>query len=83
MLGNFFPNNHSEVIGWDDVEVSAMESYLEEGYEMGYIDLSSSEYSDFFVSGELVTDADFDEVTSEAVFEYIDENIEEPSYIME
>lgn len=83
MLGNFFPSGQAEPVGWDDIEVSAMESYLEEGYEMGYIDLSSSEYSDFFVSGDLVNDSDFDEVTSEAVFEYIDENIEDPSYIME
>lgn len=83
MVGNYFPANQSEAVGWDDVEVSAMESYIEEGYEMGYIDLSSSEYSDFFVSGELVNDSDFDEVTSEAVFEYIDENIEDASYIME
>ena len=83
IMGNFFPSAQENPVGWDDVEVSAMESYLEEGYEMGYIDLSSSEYSEFFVSGDLVDDSDFDEVTSEAVFEYIDENVEDPSYIME
>lgn len=84
MLGNFFPNStQTETVGWDDIEVTALESYLEEGVEMGYIDLSSSEYSEFFVSGDLVDETDFDEVTSEAVFEYIDENVEDPSYILE
>lgn len=83
-LGNFFNNGINDPIGWDDVEVSAMENYINEGYDMGYIDLNTSDYSDFMFQGnQLVNDEDFNYMNSEAVFEYIDENIEDPTFILE
>lgn len=83
-LGNFFNSEINDTVGWDDVEVSAMENYIDEGYDMGYIDLNTSEYSDFMFQGnQLVNDEDFNSMNSEAVFEYIDENIEDPTFILE
>ncbi len=84
MLGNFFKTDQEQTLGWDDIEISAMENYIDDGYEMGYIDLNSSEYSDYiFEDGKLIDDSDFSSVNSEAAFEYLDENIEDPSYILE
>ena len=84
MLGNFFKTGSNDPLGWDDIEVSAMENYIDEGYEMGYIDLNSSEYSEFISKdGMLIDETDFDEMHPEAVFDYIDENIEDPTYILE
>ncbi|MDR5590040.1 hypothetical protein [Christiangramia sp. SM2212] len=84
MLGNFFKTETAQPIGWDDIEVSAMESYIDEGYDMGYIELNSAEISDFvFEDGKLIDDSDFNSVNSDAVFDYIDENIEDPAFILE
>lgn len=84
MLGNFFETEAYQPISWDDIEISAMEEYIDEGYEMGFIDLNASEYSDLILSdGKLIDDSDFYTVNSDAVFDYIDENIEDPAYILE
>ncbi|MCB7480024.1 hypothetical protein [Christiangramia sediminis] len=84
MLGNFFQTGNDQPIGWDDIEISAMETYIDEGYEMGYIELNSAEVSDFvFENGKIIDDSDFKTVNSDAVFDYIDENIEDPAYILE
>ena len=84
LLGNFFNRGINEPLGWDDVEISAMENYIDEGYDMGYIELNTSDYSDFIIPGnQLVNDEDFNSVNSEAVFEYIDENIDDPTFILE
>ncbi|SDR65226.1 hypothetical protein [Christiangramia echinicola] len=84
LLGDFFKSGSNQNIGWDDIELSAMENYIDEGYEMGYIDLNSSEYSDFILNGgQLVQEEDFNSVNSDAVFEYIDENLEDPAFILE
>lgn len=84
MLGNFFQTESDQPIGWDDVEISAMENYIDEGYDMGFIDLNTSDYSEFILKdGKLIDDSDFYSVNSEAVIDYIDENIEDPTYILE
>lgn len=84
LLGNFFDRGINDPLEWDDVEVSALENYIDEGYDMGYIELNTSDYSDFILTGnQLVNDEDFNAVNSEAVFEYIDENIEDPTFILE
>ena len=84
MLGNFFETESEQPVGWDDVEISAMENYIDEGYDMGFIDLNTSEYSEFILKdGKLIDDSDFYTVNSDAVFDYIDENIEDPTYILE
>ena len=84
LLGDMFESGSNKNMGWDDIELSAMENYIDEGYEMGYIDLNTSEYSDFILNGDqLVQEKDFNSVNSDAVFEYIDENIEDPAFILE
>lgn len=84
LLGDFFKSGSNQNLGWDDIELSAMENYIDEGYEMGFIDLNSSEYSDFILNGgQLVQEEDFNSVNSDAVFEYIDENLEDPAFILE
>ncbi|MCM8570772.1 hypothetical protein NE848_15355 [Gramella jeungdoensis] len=84
MLGNFFQTESDQPLGWDDIEISAMENYIDEGYEMGFIELNTSDYSDLILKdGKLIDDSDFYSVNSEAVFDYLDENIEDPTYILE
>tara|TARA_R100000789_G_scaffold71640_1_gene67356 strand:- start:528 stop:1061 length:534 start_codon:yes stop_codon:yes gene_type:complete len=69
---------------WDNLELSVMENYIDEGYDMGYIDLNTSDFSDYiFEDGRLIDDSDFNSVTSNAVFEYIDEYVEDPTFILE
>lgn len=85
MLGDFFKSESEQTIaGWDDIEISAMENYIDDGYDMGYIELSTSDFSEFMLTGnQLVDQEDFNSVDSEAAFEYIDENIEDPTFILE
>lgn len=84
MLGNFFNTESTRPIGWDNIELSAMENYIDEGYDMGYMELNPVEVSDFiFKDGKLIDDSDFTAINSDAVFDYIDENIEDPTYILE
>jgi len=80
-LGNFWVDSPSTNTGWDDIEITALENYLDESYEMGSIDLNSIEYSGLLMEGDL--EADFTDINKEAAFEYIDQNVEDPSYIME
>lgn len=85
MLGDFFKSDQEQTIAsWDDIEISAMENYIDDGYEMGYIELSTSDFSEFMFPGnQLVDEEDFNSVDTEAAFEYIEENIEDPTYILE
>ncbi|MDX1542909.1 MAG: hypothetical protein R3214_03110 [Christiangramia sp.] len=84
MLGNFFQTESDQPLGWDDIEISAMENYIDEGYEMGFFELNTSDYSNLILKdGKLIDDSDFYSVNSDAVFDYIDENIEDPTYILE
>ena len=84
MLGNFFQTSQQQTLGWDDIEISAMENYFDDSYNMGYIEWSTSEYSDFIVEdANIIHEDNFREVDNEAVFDYLDENIEDPTYILE
>lgn len=65
---------------WDSVELSVMENYINEGY----IELTQEDISEFIgKDGELINDTDFSNVNSEAAMEYLDENMEDPTYILE
>ncbi|TBW28976.1 hypothetical protein [Gramella sp. KN1008] len=84
MLGNFFQTTSDQPVGWGDIEISIMENYIDQGYEMGFIDLNTSDYSDLILKdGKLIDDSDFYSVNPETVMDYIDKNIEDPSYILE
>lgn len=84
MIGDFFKTSPTPTLGWEDVEISAMENYIDEGYEMGYIKLNTSDYSDYVPNGEnLVDEEDFNKINSDAALDYLDENLEDPTYILD
>ncbi|MCH4822881.1 hypothetical protein ML462_06815 [Gramella lutea] len=84
MIGDVFKTRPEYTPGWDDLEISAMENYIDEGYEMGYIELNTSDYSEFISKNEqLIDEEDFNDINSEAAFDYIDENIDDPSFILD
>ncbi|WBL20976.1 hypothetical protein [Zunongwangia sp. HRR-M8] len=76
----FFKLGNEQSASWDDVELSAIEDYIDDGY----VDLSDTEFSNMiFEDGYIVEESDFAAMNSDAVFQYIDENVEDPSYILE
>ncbi|MCP9200096.1 hypothetical protein MKO06_09265 [Gramella sp. GC03-9] len=84
MLGNFYKVETTEELGWDDIEISVMENYIDEGYEMGYIDLNTFDHSEFISEdGTLIDDSDFENVSTQDALDYLDENLEDPTYILE
>lgn len=69
---------------WDNVELSVLEDYIDEGYDEGFIELSTVELSSFiFEDGYVVDDSDFSQLNSDAALEYLDDNLEDPAYIFE
>ncbi|HAJ81737.1 MAG: hypothetical protein CMP12_03880 [Zunongwangia sp.] len=75
-----FTLGNEQSASWDDVELSAIEQYIDDGY----IDLSDTEFSNMIIEdGYIVEESDFATMSSEAVFEYLDENVEDPSFILE
>ncbi|MDT0643276.1 hypothetical protein RM553_10590 [Zunongwangia sp. F363] len=65
---------------WDSLELSAIESYIQEGY----LDMPESEITSYlYEDGYVVEDADFKNVDSNAVVDYLDEHVEDPTYIFE
>lgn len=84
LFANLFKTRPVDSVSWDDIEVSVMEDYIDEGYDMGIIDLDSDDYSEFiFNDGKLVDDADFQNVNSEAVYDYLEDNLDNPADILE
>lgn len=84
LIFNLSKTNSYSSPTWDNLELSVMENYIDEGYDMGYIDLTTSDFSEYiFDDGRLIEDSDFNSVTSNAAFEYIDEYVEDPTYILE
>ncbi|MDN3593847.1 hypothetical protein [Zunongwangia endophytica] len=80
LYSTFFTLGNEQSASWDDVELSAMEDYIDDGY----IDFSSTEFSNMIIEdGYIVEESDFAAMNSDAVFDYIDENVEDPSYILE
>ncbi|WP_372919741.1 hypothetical protein [Salegentibacter sp.] len=72
--------NPAPVDTWENIELSVLENYIDDNN----IDLSTTEISGFlFNDGILVEDSDFKEVNSEAMLDYLDENVEDPAFIIE
>ncbi|MDT0649821.1 hypothetical protein [Autumnicola edwardsiae] len=71
--------NPSPEYTWENVELSAIENYL----DAGYTDMSPSEITNFLYEGDYVVETNFDNVNSDAVYDYLDENVEDPAYILE
>lgn len=75
----FYINPENQT-SWENVELSVMESYIDNNN----IDLSTGEISNYiFQQGYIVDDTDLDKVDSEAMMNYLDENLEEPLYILD
>ncbi|SKB83272.1 hypothetical protein SAMN05660776_0009 [Salegentibacter holothuriorum] len=75
----FYINPETQT-SWENVELSVMESYIDNNN----IDLSTGEISNYiFQQGYIVDDTDLDKVDSEAMMNYLDENLEEPLYILD
>ncbi|PRX51908.1 hypothetical protein [Salegentibacter salegens] len=75
----FYINPETQT-SWENLELSVMESYIDDNN----IDLSTGEISNYiFQRGYIVDDTDLDKVDSEAMMNYLDENLEEPLYILD
>lgn len=75
----FYINPQNQT-SWENLELSVMESYIDENN----IDFSTGEISNYiFQQGYVVDDADLNKVNSEAMMEYLDENLEEPLYLLD
>lgn len=72
--------NPAPVDSWDNIELSVLENYIDDNN----IDLSTTEISGFlFNDGIVVEDSNFSEVNSEAMLDYLEENVEDPTFILE
>ncbi|WP_373056010.1 hypothetical protein [Zunongwangia sp. H14] len=73
-------NENSAKASWDNLELSAIENYIEEGY----MDMPESEITNYlYEDGYVIEDADFRKVNSRAVVDYLDEHVEDPTYIFD
>lgn len=65
---------------WENIELSILENYIDNNN----IDLTTTEISGFlFNDGIVVEDSNFNEVNSEAMLDYLEENVEDPTFILE
>ncbi|MDT0676280.1 hypothetical protein [Autumnicola musiva] len=79
VINSLFVQTEAEA-SWDNLELSAIENYIEEGY----LDMPESEITNYlYEDGYNIEDADFREVNSNAVVEYLDEHLEDPAHIYE
>lgn len=79
LAGSLFLKPTSEN-SWETLELSALESYIDDNN----IDFSTTEISGFlFEDGSYINDSEFTEVNTEAMFEYLDENVDDPSFIFD
>lgn len=75
----FYINPENQT-SWENVELSVMESYIDNNN----IEFSTGEISNYiFQQGYIIDDTDLDKVDSEAMINYLDENLEEPLYILD
>lgn len=72
--------NPAPVDTWENIELSVLENYIDNNN----IELTTTEISGFlFNDGILIDDASFKEVNSEAMLDYLEENVEDPTFILE
>ncbi|APS40051.1 MULTISPECIES: hypothetical protein [Salegentibacter] len=75
----FYINPETQT-SWDNVELSVMENYIDNNN----IEFSTSEISNYiFQQGYIIDDADLNTVNSDAMKNYLDENLEDPLYILD
>lgn len=73
------PFAKQQTSSWDDVELSAMEQYINQGY----IDFSEADFSTIMGNDYLVEESSFYNMSTDAVVDYLDQNVEDPTYILE
>ncbi|HEY9185138.1 MAG TPA: hypothetical protein VIM94_07420 [Salegentibacter sp.] len=72
--------NPAPVDTWQNIELSVLENYIDDNN----IDLTTTEISGFLFNDGIVLDnSNFDEVNPEAMLDYLEENVEDPTYILE
>lgn len=71
-------SNSSPDYSWDNVELSAIENYI----DSGYTDMSPSEITNFLYEDDYVVETNFDDVNADAVYDYLDGSIEDPAYLL-
>ncbi len=72
--------NPAPVDTWENIELSVLENYINDNN----IDLTTTEISGLlFNDGIVVDDSNFNEVNSEAMLDYLEENVEDPTFILE
>ncbi|MBZ9729369.1 hypothetical protein LB467_06685 [Salegentibacter sp. JZCK2] len=75
----FYINPETQT-SWENLELSVMENYIDDNN----IDFSTGEMSNYiFQQGYIIDDADLNTINSEAMMNYLDENIEDPLYILD
>ncbi len=75
----FYINPETQT-SWENLELSVMESYIDDNN----IDFSTGEISNYiFQQGYVVDDSDLNTVDSEAMRNYLDENMDDPLYILD
>ena len=79
-LASTFYLNPKTTTSWDNVQLSVMEDYINDNN----IDFSTSEISNYlFSEGYIVDDSDLNDLNTNAMVDYLDENMEDPIYILE
>lgn len=80
IISTVYFKSNTEEYTMDSIELSALENYIEEGYfDLDFNELSSFMTEDGYSFGNYSTD-DF---SDEAMYNYIDENIENPEFLFE
>jgi hypothetical protein len=75
----FYINPETQT-SWENLELSVMESYIDDNN----INFSTGEISNYiFQQGYIVGDADLNTVDSETMMNYLDENMDNPLYMLD
>lgn len=79
-LASTFYLNPKTTTSWENVQLSVMEDYIDENN----IDFSTSEISNYiFTDGYIVDDSDLSGLNANAMIDYLDENMDDPIYILQ
>lgn len=80
LVSTLFLRNENSEFTMDSIELSALENYIEEGYfDLDFVELSAFMTEDGYSFGDYNTDR----FSDEAVYNYINENIEDPEFLFE
>lgn len=79
-LASTFYLNPKTTTSWENIQLSVIEDYINDNN----IDFSTSEISNYiFAEGYVVDESDLNDLNASAMIDYLDENMEDPIYILE